>query len=1646
MSKQIDEHVVEMRFNNEQFEKKANKTMATLDNLKSKLNFENSAKQVEKLNDSVRNVNFNPLTQSIETVGVKMSALQTISDQVWRNITNTVTGYAKKLVHAVNAPLNQIVVGGKKRAQNIANAKFQLEGLGVAWDKIEEDINYGVKDTAYGLDSAAKAASQLVASQVELGDEMKSALRGISGVAAMTNSEYDDIAHIFTTVAGQGKLMSMQLNQIAGRGLNVASTLAKALGTTEADIRDMVSKGKIDFKTFSKAMDDAFGEHAKDANKTFEGSLSNVKAALARTGVDVAASGFEGLRKIFVSIIPVINNFNKAIKPLTGAISEGIERFTDVTVVAVSKINELVTSTGLSQFLVSLSSEISYTTRKVSDSIREFIKLDGVQDILIGIVNAVRGVIQVLRAIKFGIRDAFSNANKKGLNDAAKRFRNFTESLWMSADAQLGLSKVITLMLKPLSWLMDGIRWILDFVGPAIQDIHDFVDAILSYIGMPDSYTNPLEKIFGSKLLEVIKDKFPKAIESVESVIKSVKDTVVELYTKLKELPQMKRLINDIQDAFANLLSGILDGVSNLSGIDLSKTISIDGFVDMIGKAIDKIYEWKDNLKAIFSPVEVAAKSVDNATKSIEDLGGNLKKLDDKVPAIFKKGANGEKKTGFFEGIKAQISGLKETTKTVLKPVEEFIDGLSAGTIILGTFGVGINALIISIVGLVRKISKFIGGLEGLLKGITTAIKDFAGSFKMLMTSIGKSVKMMGTAAVIKSIAFAIISLAAAVAVLAFIPAEQLEQSVNTLVKIIASLGGLLLVAAIINKLMGDNLILNLAKSLGAMALGFAFLGIALFAISKIGDSDLEKALDTMWSLFWILSALTAVAAIFTNFAASEGNFLAPVGVITSLALAMITMSLALKIISTIPTDKIEDSLIAITSIIAVFGGVTTLMLFVAKGVSLKSIAVISSFIAGLIILTGLALVLAAVPTDYILKGVYNMLPMFVGIYVLAKLAEKTSEHADKLGKAILSMAIAFGLMALAVKIISSIPEEELKKIEYTVAYLFVMIAGFAALSTFLSHILDVSKVKDVGIAVAAMAGGFILLAGALKIISTIDPESLWDSVTALSIIILTFSAMAVAVAFASKNMQGVKWAPIVAMAAAVGILATSLAVLAFVSDPEKLKAAGLTILFGMVGMAAYMLAVSKMAEQISTKGLISMILAIGAVATMGYALFELSKMDPGNILFAGLALAGCLIALAEALVMIASVKEMSINNLLAIIMIAGASYVIAQGLSVIAKALVDMASVPWNQLLIAAGVLALMGVGIGIAIKIISANAPAMVEAAVGIAAFGASLIVVAAAIALFAVAGLAGAKAIDILANTFMTFVNQAPMLLASLIMAVNEFVLFLKTLAENAEEIGKYGAEIGINFVLGLIEGFSEGLAKLAVWPVYVARAIVDGLKEALGIHSPSTKAMEIAGFFLQGLIKGLSDSVSLQNLGKSIKNLARNIVDGLKKHLGIHSPSKEAEEIGAYFDQGLVNGLEKNKGGISNSLSGIKSMFTDMKLDDLDVTPTITPVMDLSNVESGVGDINGLLGSSNIGGSVNLAGNVTSDFDNEGFQRLLDRVDIVIDRIDRSAEKLDKISSMKVVLDDNTLVGKMTPKINKALGSKVTRSNTYKHSYA
>ena len=100
MSTEIEQRVVQMKFDNKQFESGTKTTMSTLDKLKEKLKFDKFADGFSKISQSAKNVDLSHISKGAETVGVKFSALQTIAMTALSNITNSAIDAGKKLVSA----------------------------------------------------------------------------------------------------------------------------------------------------------------------------------------------------------------------------------------------------------------------------------------------------------------------------------------------------------------------------------------------------------------------------------------------------------------------------------------------------------------------------------------------------------------------------------------------------------------------------------------------------------------------------------------------------------------------------------------------------------------------------------------------------------------------------------------------------------------------------------------------------------------------------------------------------------------------------------------------------------------------------------------------------------------------------------------------------------------------------------------------------------------------------------------------------------------------------------------------------------------------------------------------------------------------------------------------------------------------------------------------------------------------------------------------------------------------------------------------------------------------------------------------------------------------------------------------------------
>lgn len=228
-----------------------------------------------------------------------------------QQITSSLIGVGQAGIAAV---AGMAIQGGIDRALNIDNARKKLAGFGHDAQDIEsimDSATQSVRGTAFGLGDAATAAATLSAAGIKSGEDMTNTLKSVANVAAASGRAFNDIGVIFSSVASRGKLMGDDMLQLTSSGVPVLQLLGTYLGKTSAEVSEMVTKGQIDFHTFSEAMRIGLGEAALSSGNTLAGSFANVRAALSRLTAPIFTQAIQVLVDAFKQAAPAIDALGK---------------------------------------------------------------------------------------------------------------------------------------------------------------------------------------------------------------------------------------------------------------------------------------------------------------------------------------------------------------------------------------------------------------------------------------------------------------------------------------------------------------------------------------------------------------------------------------------------------------------------------------------------------------------------------------------------------------------------------------------------------------------------------------------------------------------------------------------------------------------------------------------------------------------------------------------------------------------------------------------------------------------------------------------------------------------------------------------------------------------------------------------------------------------------------------------------------------------------------------------------------------------------------------------------------------------------------------------------------------------------------------
>ena len=1653
----VDKRVVQMDFQNAQFQKGVSETLGSLKSLTEEINNTTGAK-------------LDGLTSSVDNVSSKFSGLNVIAG----------TALAKLTSEAMDAGLNiakslwdPIVEGGKKRALNIEQAKFQFEALGMDVDATMKSASNAVSGTAYSLDEAAKMASIFGTSGVSAGGEMEEALKAVAGTAAMSGAQFMEVGDIFADVFAKGKAQAEDFNRLAARGVGGKDVVAKFLGITQEEVGELAAKGQISAKQFSDAFSQAFGASAQKANETYTGSLSNMRAALARVGELFYT-------KKFAAQIPVNNQLAATI----GAIK-----------------NALVPVSELYGRFVGYKADSMVAGLKVVENVVNALR-DPFHDIITSLSNVDKAVKAVLAPIKDAIVDTFFGGDMdfknspiiKGIHAFTGLLVKLSEKLIISGETQEKVGKITKGILAPFKAFGTVVSDIAKVIGGG------FVTGFKMISQMFTAAAKGIEPL--KKNLEPVRENLSKLGDTLSKSIAPVKEFFqnlsFDISGPLANVVEFKDAIVDFfkslgegsDEKFANMLIKITEGVNDLASAPIAKiTEWINNLINSINEwantdlaswikdvrtnldqMSDSFNDWAGDKKdQLFKGASDSAKELD---KGLDSVGKGLSKMGGKA-----KSAGKSLKDGLADGASFVTSGegldkFKGILQSLWDKVKEVTSGIADGfgkakdaiadftknvdwEKVLANFNA--TAMVLGIAQIVKAIK---GGGDQ-LGGFKKLIQDTVETFNDTLGSLGDALNKFGEdtpATKILKIAVGIALLAGAVWLLAQLDTKKMLISLGAIAGVVVIFAGAMF-------LMGKALGKTDPEQLNSMASSMVFMAIAIaimaFAVKKLGDLDLPTLAKGLIGVAVSLGIMLGAIYLLSKPQMTASMMKASVGV-GMMSVALLVLSLAVKAFGSMSWTSLAKGLTGVAVSLGIMLGVIYLLSKPKMTASMIKTAVgIGAMAVALLLMAGVIILMSKIPWDTFVDGLAKfglmLLVMLVAILALAEIGPAIMAAAV----AMAIMVVAIGAMALVIFALSQIPWETFLQ----GFVFFVLILGTMTMALL--------QLAEIGPAIMAAAFALILMAvaigmmvAAVYILGSMDFNTLIQGVLTVGILL---AGLVIAANEMVTAIPGA--AAMIVMALAIGILAGVMWLLSGLSWGDILKglvgiagALAILIIAGLfaeaaaVGIGVIVLAVVALAFAALIAAFAVVVFAFGifllgpaaASAAGGLTLLANAAKDSAGAILpliglgVGLLLfgVGALVAGVGALLLGVGLIAMGVGLALIIAMgpagsLALKDFVKSFSVGDVAKtAALGAALIPLGAGLLAVGIGAVMtGVGMmmvsaGMALfskavdklktsiknltpevekmgnttqdlilfgggmeqlgGIVGTTATQMSKLGSSTKGFQTSVMLTTAAVKIFT-QSVGSMPFVVLLAATGVTaaFKTMSSGVKSGMALMVSVFkvqsTIFIVQIKQMASQTGINMRQVGR--AIGTAAPFAVIQAML--FTRLLGSALKNGLKSSTS-DSVST-ARSIGYNIAAGLAGGISSGRSM--VISAAITIASSALRAAKAALGIASPSKEFAALGMFVAMGLAHGISDNSSRAEEAsanmgndvLDEFARMVEDIaaSMDDVvDFEPTISPVLDLSDVESNASKLGNMLSAATvpIDVSLNKANAASSGYEN------------------------------------------------------------------
>ena len=891
MSKTVDERVVEMRFDNKQFESNVQTSLSTIGKLKQSLDLRGASKGLENVSAAAKTCNLSGLTGAVETVQAKFSALEVMAVTALANITNSAVNAGKRIISALTIePVRSGFEEYETQINAIQTILANTESKGSTLQDVNQaldELNHYADLTIYNFTEMTRNIGTFTAAGVDL-ETSVSAIKGIANLAAVSGSTSQQASTAMyqlsqALAAGTVKLQDWNSVVNAGMGGQVFQDALKETArvhgiaidqmiTDEGSFRETLSKGwltaEVLTETLSKFTGDLTESQLKQMGYTDEQITSIIKmgqtANDAATKVKTLSQLFDTLKEAAQSGWTqtwelIIGDFDQAKELFTG-ISDSVSNMLNASADLRNNLLEGALSNNWEK-LISKINEAGIETKTFEEQLKETATAHGLDvETLIEQYGSLEKVFRSGAASTDILKEAV-NSLRSGMVDLSSVSRDL--DMWSTGD---DVKKVQEALQKQgLDIGQTGVDGIL---GPATQSAIKAFQELkgIEPTGIVDEATlNALKEATSEtknltgnidKLIDGI-DKLggrEKLIESFKNIFKTLGDVIKPVKEAFNEVfpPTTSKQLSKLIDKFKSFTDGLK--ISDETSDKLKRTFKgVFSAVDLLKKGFSSIispigkFLGSGGLNGIIDGLLNITASVGDFLTSLNESGNVsefLSKLSDGIfdtfrgiagvidPALEKVESLGD----VFSVVKTTICNAATNIFDAVKNVFSWIkENVSAGDLFAGLAGGGIFAVAKKLSGVLSTIKE---GIEGLFEKKTSKIAE---QFSDLLNGVKDAISSFTTGIKVASlvgIAAAIAILSVALNSIAKIDPDKVVTSLSAIGVMLGELSGTLFV---ITKVLSKNGSKGLIKAGASMVLIAAAVKVLAAAMVKMADLSWEK-------------------------------------------------------------------------------------------------------------------------------------------------------------------------------------------------------------------------------------------------------------------------------------------------------------------------------------------------------------------------------------------------------------------------------------------------------------------------------------------------------------------------------------------------------------------------------------------------------------------------------------------------------------------------------------------------------------------------------------------------------------------------------------------------------------------------------------